>query len=172
MFKPVLQGGGYKTGNMCGYTTGIMWVYKTNHSKQFCAGMTAIRSITRKIFSWKFFTRKLWVYLKKNSFRFWFGFKTHYLQKVIFADLTFIRPITPKFPGGNDFYKTNHSKIHEIRPITPKSDWSYNHPLLYVQSFTEGPFQNCSNRTILFFFQNLSNRTLGKYGQTNSTWKF
>ena len=26
--------------------------------------------------------------------------------------------------------KTNHSKIHEIRPITPKSDWSYNHPLL------------------------------------------
>ena len=30
---------------------------------------------------------------------------------------------------GNDFYKTNHSKIHEIRPITPKSDWPYNHPL-------------------------------------------
>ena len=147
--------------------------------------MTAIRPITRKFFARKFFTRKfldLWVYLKKIFFRFCFGFKTHYLQKVIFADLTFIRPITrnwsgndfyktnhskiriffyefkpkipdlgqifqflqkvifadltfirpitPKFRGGNDFYKTNHSKIHEIRPITPKSDWSYNHPLL------------------------------------------
>ena len=46
------------------------------------------------------------------------------------AGMTAIRPITPKFRGGNDFYKTNHSKIHEIRPITPKSDWSYNHPLL------------------------------------------
>ena len=53
----------------------------------------------------------------------------HFLQKVIFADLTFITAITPKFLGGNDFYKTNHTKIHEIRPITPKSDWSYNHPL-------------------------------------------
>ena len=44
-----------------------------------------------------------------------------FLQKVIFAELTFIIQITPKFRGGNDFYKTNHSKIHEIRPITPKS---------------------------------------------------
>ena len=35
------------------------------------------------------------------------------------------------YQTGNDFYKTNHSKIHDIRPITPKSDWSYNHPPLY-----------------------------------------
>ena len=82
--------------------------------------MTFIRPITRK-------------------FGFFYEFKPkipdlgqifQFLQKVIFADLTFIRPITPKFRGGNDFYKTNHSKIHEIRPITPKSDWSYNHPPL------------------------------------------
>ena len=70
------RGGGYKTGNMCGY--------KTNHSKKNCAGMTAIRPITAK---------------------------GHFC--------------------GFDFYKTNHPKIDEIRPITPKSDWSYNHPLLY-----------------------------------------
>ena len=93
--------------------------YKTNHSKFF-------RSL---IFHSKI-PRSLGVFEEKN-FRFCFGFKTQYLQKVIFADLTFIRPITPKFRGGNDFYKTNHSKIHEIRPITPKSDWSYNHPPLY-----------------------------------------
>ena len=121
--------GGYKTGIMCGY--------KTNHSKKNCAGMTAIRPITRKFFARKFFTRKfldLWVYLKKKNFRFCFGFKTHYLQKVIFADLTFIRPITPKFRGGNDFYKTNHSKIHEIIPR--KQIGLITTPLLYKISLS------------------------------------
>ena len=44
--------------------------------------------------------------------------------------MTFIRPITRNW-SGKEFYKTNHSKIPEIRPITPKSDWSYNHPPLY-----------------------------------------
>ena len=98
-----------------------------------------IRPITRKIFvreqllydqsleNCVNFVQKLkfGVFAEKNFF------KTRFLQKVIFADLTFIGPITPKFRGGNDFYKTNHSKIHELRPITPKSDWSYNHPPLY-----------------------------------------
>ena len=32
--------------------------------------------------------------------------------------MTFIRPITSKFRRENDFYKTNHSQIHEIRTIT------------------------------------------------------
>ena len=111
---------------MCGYKTGIMCGYKTNHSKNFCAGTTAIRPITRKL---RKFRKKIeiWYICGIKIFGF---FKTQYLQKVIFADLTFIRPITPKFRGGNDFYKTNHSKIHEIRPITSESDWSYNHPLL------------------------------------------
>ena len=31
---------------------------------------------------------------------------------------------------GTGFYcNTNHSLFHEIRPITPKSDWYYRHPL-------------------------------------------
>ena len=38
---------------------------------------------------------------------------------MIFAQWDFETPIIPKFWGGNDFYKTNHSKIHEIRQITP-----------------------------------------------------
>ena len=41
-------GAGYKTGNMRGYETGIICGYKANHSKKNCAGMTAIRPITRK----------------------------------------------------------------------------------------------------------------------------
>ena len=72
--------------------------------------MTFIRPITRNIGFFYAFQPKIPV----------LGQIFQFLQKVIFADLTFIRPITPKFRGGNDFYKTNHSKIHEIRPITPK----------------------------------------------------
>ena len=30
-----------------------------------------------------------------------------FLKKVSFADLTYIRPITTKFRGGNDFNETN-----------------------------------------------------------------
>ena len=44
MFQKILilrYRGCYKTGIMCGY--------KTNHSKNFCAGTTAIRPITRKL---------------------------------------------------------------------------------------------------------------------------
>ena len=115
----ILQAVVYKTGNMCGFMTGIMFDYKTNHSKKVCARMAAIRPITRKFGFFYAFQPKMPV----------LGQIFQLLQKVIFADLTFIRPITPKFRGGNDFYKTNHSKIDEIRPITPKSDWSYNHPL-------------------------------------------
>ena len=44
----ILRVGGYNTGNMSDYNTGIMCGYKTNPSKKFCAGMTAIRPITRK----------------------------------------------------------------------------------------------------------------------------
>ena len=85
----MIQGGGYKTGNMCGYKTGIMCGYKTNHSKKNCAGMTAIRPITRKF--------GLWVYLKKKNFRFFFR-----VQNTISAKGHFC---------GFDFYKTNHSKL-------------------------------------------------------------
>ena len=117
---------------MCGYKTGIMCGYKTNHSKKNCAGMTAIRPITRKFFARKFFTRKfldLWVYLKKKIFRFCFGFKTHYLQKVIFADLTFIRPITRNW-SGNDFYKTNHPKNRIfLRILAENSSFRSNFPI-------------------------------------------
>ena len=72
-----------------------------------------------------------------------FGF----LQKVIFVDLDLITPITPKFRGGNDFYNTKHSKIYEIRPITSKSDWSYNHLLL--QFLTINVFKMLVTRRIL-----------------------
>ena len=48
-----------------------------------------------------------------------------FMQKVIFANLTYIRPITPKFQDGDDFYKTNQSIFHGIRSKTPKSNWSY-----------------------------------------------
>ena len=94
------RGGGYKTGNMCGYKTGIMCGYKTNHSKNFCAGTTAIRPITRKL---RKFRKKIeiWCICRKKIFGF---FKTQYLQKVIFADLTFIRPITRNW-SGNDLKK-------------------------------------------------------------------
>ena len=64
-------GGGYKTGNMCGYKTGIMCGYKTNHSKKNCAGMTAIRPITRKFFARKFFTRKFLDLCKRSFLRKW-----------------------------------------------------------------------------------------------------
>ena len=115
---------------LCGHST-LKWPYSLytggggvplsrTLQKVIFAKMTFIRPITRKF---GFFLRML----AENPV---LGQVFQFLQKVIFADLTFIRPITPKFRGGNDFYKTNHSKIHEIRPITPKSDWSYNHPPL------------------------------------------
>ena len=64
----------YKTGNMCGYKTGIMCGYKTNHSKNFCAGTTAIRPITRKL---RKFRRKIefWCIWRKKNFRFFSGSK-------------------------------------------------------------------------------------------------
>ena len=71
--------------------------------KKNCAGMTAIRPITRKFFARKFFTRKfldLWVYLKKKIFRFFFR-----VQNTISAKGHFC---------GFDFYKTNHSKIRIV----------------------------------------------------------
>ena len=39
--------GGYNFGMRFGYNTGIMCGYKTQHSKNFCAGMTAIRPSTQ-----------------------------------------------------------------------------------------------------------------------------
>ena len=39
-------GGGYNTGNMVDYNTGIYGYYNTNHSLKFCAGKTAITPIT------------------------------------------------------------------------------------------------------------------------------
>ena len=69
-----------------------------------------------------------------------------FLQKVIFADLDFITLINSKFRGGNDFFNTNHSKIPEIRPITPKSDWYYRRPPLYFFRITHnGIFQSTSS---------------------------
>ena len=93
------------TGNMCGYNT--------NHSEKICAGMTAIRSITRKFLILNFSNStkghfsgnefyntnhsKNWVFyifMAKNcDFGQIFGF----LQKVIFVDLEFITAITRKF---------------------------------------------------------------------------
>ena len=81
--------------------------------------MTFITPITRKFVIF---------YLKAKNRD--IGQLFRFLQKVIFADLDFITPITAQFRGGNDFYKTTHSKIYEIRPITPKSDWYYRHPPL------------------------------------------
>ena len=101
--------------------------YNTNHS-EIRAEMTFIIPITRKFGFFYVFQPKIPV----------LGQIFQLLQKVVFADSTFIRPITPKFRGGNNFYKTNHSKIHEIRPISPKSDWSFNHLPLYIN------YQSCN----------------------------
>ena len=95
------RGGGYKTGNMCGYKTGIMCGYKTNHSKKMC-GNDCYKTNHSKIWI-------MGVFAEKNFSVFFYEFKTQYLQKVIFAILTFIRPIT-RNGSGNDFYKINHSK--------------------------------------------------------------
>ena len=79
---------------MCGYNT--------NHSKPICAGMPAIRPITLISITPKF-------YEKKTRKKFFWS-KTQYLQKVIFAELTFITSLTQNW-SGNDFYNTYHSKI-------------------------------------------------------------
>ena len=76
----IVQGGDYKTGKMCGY--------KTNHSKKKCAGMTAIRPVSRKF--------GLCVYLRKKISRFFFRVQNTKSAKGHFC--------------GFDFYKTNHSK--------------------------------------------------------------
>ena len=63
------------------------------------------------------------------------------MQKVIFADLTFIRSNTPKFRGGNDFYKTNHSKIRIfLRILAENSSFRSNFPISAKGEFREFVF--------------------------------
>ena len=92
---------------MCGWKTDWNHVCRPLENV-LCGNYSYIRQITRKFRFFTHFGGKFQFYVKFSNFC-----KRSFLHLQIY--LTFKRPTTPKFRGGNDFHKTL-----EIRQITPK----------------------------------------------------